>query len=268
MKKITVLCLLILGAVVLSSISAWADAVKSCNGVLEVWVSYQPKAGENVVRKTGMVRISELMVREGRYGGADTVVGRQKARRRACKSVVKDLAKAYDNNARAQMGAICGGKVSYHDPGRDSGFLKADKIWIDKAQVRGFTDSTTVKYRADIKAAREKFRCTGGKAIRLADSRSPGAGPGGTPAPPPPPTVAGGPVSINTDRPGQHYRMATYENGGHARCQRYCGDDARCKSWVYAKPGTHGTKARCYLKSNVPAIKPDTCCVSGLKAAH
>lgn len=264
MKKITVL-LLVLGALALGSLPAWADVVKSCGGVLEVWVSYKPKAEENVIRKTGMVRVSGLMVREGRYGGGNTVVGRQKARRRACKSVVKAMARAYDNNAKAQMGAICGGKVSYHDPGRDSGFLNADIIKIDKAQVRGFTDSTTVKYRADIKAAQDKFRCKDGKAIRLADNQTQTERFGSVAAPPPPPTLAGSRVSINTDRPGQHYRMTTYDNEGHAKCQRYCKDDARCKSWVYAKPATHGIRPRCYLKSNVPAIKPDICCVSGVK---
>jgi hypothetical protein len=265
MKKIPVL-LLVLGTLALGSLPAWADVVKSCNGVMEVWLSYQPKGEENVIRKTGRVRVSELMVREGRYGGRNTAVGRQKARRRACKAVVKDMARAFSNNARAQFGAICGGRVSYDNPGRDSKFFNSDWIKIDKAEVRGFTDSLTVKYRADIKPAKERFRCKDGTAEPLAATETPPARPGGVAAPPP--TLRGGRVSPNTDRPGQHYRMASYENGGHARCQRYCEDDARCKSWVYSRPGTHGIRPRCYLKSNVPPVKPDTCCVSGVKAPN
>ncbi len=264
MKKIAVL-LLVMGAVALGCLPAWADVVKSCSGVLEVWISYQPKGEENVIRKTGMVRISELMVREGRYGGRNTVVGRQKARRRACKAVVKDMARAYNGNARMQLGAICSGKRSYHDPGRDSKFLDSDWIKLDKAQVRGFTDSTTVKYRADIKAAKEKFRCKDGKVERLTASQAPPPRRGDSAAPPPPPTAPVSRVSINTDRPGATYRTIIFTEGDFTRCKQRCASDSRCKSWVFSKPGTRGDKARCYLKGSVFTIKPDNCCISGIK---
>jgi hypothetical protein len=263
MKKLAV-SILVMGAVALGCLPAWADVVKSCSGALQVWLSYQPTGEENVIRKTGMVRISKLMVREGRYGGLNTVVGRQKARRRACKAVVKDMARAYNGNSRLQLGAICGGKVSYHDPDRDSKFFNSDWIKIDKAEVKGFTDSTTVKYRADIKAAKEKFRCKDGKAERLTarPSRPPQRG---TPAPPPPPTLRSSRVSINTDRPGSHFKVIIFNEGDHNKCKERCERESNCKSWVYTRPGTRGSKARCYLKSSVFAIKPDNCCVSGVK---
>ena len=48
-------------------------------------------------------------------------------------------------------------------------------------------------------------------------------------------------------------------------CETACKDDTKCAAWTYVKPGVQGPHARCYLKSVVPAISDNTCCVSGTK---
>lgn len=257
-----------LGCALLMSAAAWADVVKSCSGTLEVWLSYQPKGQENVIRKTDMVRISELMIREGRYGGADTVVGRQKARRRACERVAKDMAREYNRNTAKQLEAICGGKRSYRNPDRDSKFLDSDWIKIDKAEVRGWTDSATVKYKADIEAARVRFKCKGGKPEIVNAASATGQRPASAPPSPPPPPPSGPKnfIKADSDRPGGTYRSITLAAGDMGSCKRLCDEDVKCKAWVYAKPGSKGdNKVRCYLKDKVTPLRDDACCVSGIK---
>lgn len=42
--------------------------------------------------------------------------------------------------------------------------------------------------------------------------------------------------------------------------------EGQCVAWTYVNPGVQGPQARCWLKSAVPAPRPSTCCVSGIKS--
>jgi hypothetical protein len=48
-------------------------------------------------------------------------------------------------------------------------------------------------------------------------------------------------------------------------CEDACKTDTKCAAWTYVKPGIQAPQARCYLKSVIPAISDDACCVSGTK---
>jgi len=48
-------------------------------------------------------------------------------------------------------------------------------------------------------------------------------------------------------------------------CEDQCKTETKCVAWTYVKPGVQGSQARCYLKSVVPAISENACCVSGTK---
>jgi PAN domain len=48
-------------------------------------------------------------------------------------------------------------------------------------------------------------------------------------------------------------------------CEDTCKTDSKCFAWTYVKPGIQASQARCYLKSVVPAISNNACCVSGTK---
>ena len=72
-------------------------------------------------------------------------------------------------------------------------------------------------------------------------------------------------METGVDRPGNDYRDFDLATADPALCQQVCAREARCVAWVYVKPGVQGPKPRCWLKSTVPAPKPDSCCVSGVK---
>jgi hypothetical protein len=48
-------------------------------------------------------------------------------------------------------------------------------------------------------------------------------------------------------------------------CESACKADAKCEAWTYVKAGFKGSQARCYLKSVVPALSDNPCCISGRK---
>jgi PAN domain-containing protein len=69
------------------------------------------------------------------------------------------------------------------------------------------------------------------------------------------------------DRPGADYE--TFEQTGdyqsHDLCRDACESQPRCRSYTYVKPGVEGAKARCRLKSAVPAPVESPCCISAVK---
>lgn len=69
----------------------------------------------------------------------------------------------------------------------------------------------------------------------------------------------------DTDRPGSDYDKFHIDDQRPDRCQSECvRQNDRCKAWTYVRPGIQHKYAVCYLKSEVPAAKPDKCCVSGV----
>lgn len=68
-----------------------------------------------------------------------------------------------------------------------------------------------------------------------------------------------------TNRPGGDYQDFELPKADPDLCRIECRLDARCKAYTYAKPGLHGDKAHCWLKSPAPAPVHEDCCVSGMK---
>lgn len=76
-------------------------------------------------------------------------------------------------------------------------------------------------------------------------------------------------VEPGADRAGSDYRNFEVGNADlrdqpELICQTACQKDAQCRAWTYVKPGVQGPKARCWLKTAVPAVRANNCCVSGV----
>lgn len=76
-------------------------------------------------------------------------------------------------------------------------------------------------------------------------------------------------VEPGADRAGNDYRNFEVGNADlrdqpELICQTACQKDAQCRAWTYVKPGVQGPKARCWLKTAVPAVRANNCCVSGV----
>lgn len=51
-------------------------------------------------------------------------------------------------------------------------------------------------------------------------------------------------------------------------CQKACYEDPKCKAWTYITPGTkQGNCAVCYLKDDIPLMKKDDYCISGVRSS-
>ena len=71
----------------------------------------------------------------------------------------------------------------------------------------------------------------------------------------------------NVDRPGSDYRSFDLESASPEICQQTCMSEPSCVAFTYVNPGVQGPNPRCFLKNAVPNPVPQTCCVSGVKAA-
>ena len=67
-----------------------------------------------------------------------------------------------------------------------------------------------------------------------------------------------------TDRQGLDYKSFEIDGGPEA-CQKACASEARCQAYTWTRPGVHGPKAVCWLKSGVPSPTSNANCVSGAK---
>jgi hypothetical protein len=67
------------------------------------------------------------------------------------------------------------------------------------------------------------------------------------------------------DLRGSDYRNIWLDATEPALCQQVRRSDQACMAWSYVKPGIQGPKARCWLKSRVPAQAVDPCCTSGIE---
>ena len=70
---------------------------------------------------------------------------------------------------------------------------------------------------------------------------------------------------FNTDRPGRDYKHFDLPTPDYKLCSQACKNDPECKAYTYVKPGIQGSKARCWLKSEIPSAKSSDCCISGIK---
>ena len=78
-------------------------------------------------------------------------------------------------------------------------------------------------------------------------------------------------LEANVDRPGNDIRNfdiaaptpGTFGNEVDG-CRMTCERDDNCKAWTLVRPGLQGPKARCWLKSGIPAAAPNNCCTSGV----
>jgi hypothetical protein len=70
----------------------------------------------------------------------------------------------------------------------------------------------------------------------------------------------------DVDRPGMNLESLFLARPDPELCRIACRDEPRCKAWTYVKPGIqHGSAAKCWLKSGIPAVTTSTCCNSGVK---
>jgi hypothetical protein len=68
----------------------------------------------------------------------------------------------------------------------------------------------------------------------------------------------------DTNRPGSDYLSFDLDLPEPVYCADACREDQNCVAYTFVKPGIQGDKAKCWLKSEIPAPLPDQCCVSGV----
>lgn len=81
-------------------------------------------------------------------------------------------------------------------------------------------------------------------------------------------------IEFDSNRPGNDYRDFNYSNiqiivrdQPELACKAACEKDgSKCKAWTYVKPAKEGADGHCWLKSAVPALQKNICCISGVSA--
>ena len=76
------------------------------------------------------------------------------------------------------------------------------------------------------------------------------------------PTVS---LNKNIDRPGSDYASLDLESADPILCADACERDPECQAFSYNPPGMSGTKAKCWLKNEVPDMVNATGVISGVK---
>jgi hypothetical protein len=73
-------------------------------------------------------------------------------------------------------------------------------------------------------------------------------------------------MEFKTRRPGMDYRHFDLTEPLPELCREACAEDENCKAYTYVRPGIHGARAHCWLKSGAPAPeRVSWYCVSGIK---
>jgi len=67
------------------------------------------------------------------------------------------------------------------------------------------------------------------------------------------------------DRRGGDYMRFEVSTGDPRICAARCDREQKCRAWTFSYPATADASAICWLKSEVKAAIPDSCCVSGVK---
>jgi hypothetical protein len=80
-------------------------------------------------------------------------------------------------------------------------------------------------------------------------------------------TAASPSLAQNFDRPGGDYTSAPIPSADPADCALLCERDRRCRAWSFNYPNDTTPNAVCWLKSTVPPLVADDCCVSGVRGA-
>jgi hypothetical protein len=105
--------------------------------------------------------------------------------------------------------------------------------------------------------------------IPIPESEPPPPPPKAAPAPAPgTPTAAAKPaprLERGTNRAGGDYTSFALDTPDPNACRMACEQEERCRAFTYTAPGVMGEMAYCSLKETVPAAKPSSCCVSGVK---
>lgn len=75
-------------------------------------------------------------------------------------------------------------------------------------------------------------------------------------------------IEPGIDRAGGDYRSFDIGNADlrdtpELVCRDACRKESQCRAWTYVKIGVQGPKARCWLKTSVPAPRLSNCCISG-----
>ncbi len=83
-----------------------------------------------------------------------------------------------------------------------------------------------------------------------------------TPAPAGLPPMA---IEQGIDRPGEDFKDFDLDDARPEVCRDACEKEPQCKAFTFVKAGVQGDKARCWLKTTVPAPVPGDCCASGFR---
>jgi hypothetical protein len=79
------------------------------------------------------------------------------------------------------------------------------------------------------------------------------------------PTAAMSEREHDKDRYGGDYLFFDITTDHIEDCEGACKADTKCAAWTYVKPGALRPHAVCALKTVIPAISDNVCCVSGTK---
>ena len=93
----------------------------------------------------------------------------------------------------------------------------------------------------------------------------PRAAPAAAPAEPASAPKPAAKLERGTNRPGGDYSNFSLGTPDPLACRIACEQEERCRAFTYTEPGVMGDTAYCALKETVPAAKPSSCCVSGVK---
>jgi hypothetical protein len=75
-------------------------------------------------------------------------------------------------------------------------------------------------------------------------------------------------LELNTDRVGMDYKVIDISTPAAESCQASCAADPVCQAFTFVPPGIQAAKARCWLKSGIPAATTAEGLVSGLSGTE
>ena len=66
-------------------------------------------------------------------------------------------------------------------------------------------------------------------------------------------------MEFNKDRPDMDYKTVPLTDFRSETCRDACAKDTKCKAYTFGKPRDDGSKAGCWLKKGVAAVKSNPC---------